>query len=111
MSSLLPTRCSPGGMRAGNSSLFLDDGSVGSPMVGSGASPMRRPRDKKRVASQACKALKMEKEKMGNVTTRITTDKQVPGFWRVTLNHPPINTVDDQMYDEIFDLVEAIEAA
>jgi enoyl-CoA hydratase/carnithine racemase len=52
----------------------------------------------------------MEKEKMGNVTTRITTDKQVPGFWCVTLNHPPINTVDDQMYDEIFDLVEAIEA-
>src|SRR5713226_9162654 len=53
----------------------------------------------------------MEKgNKMGNVTTRITTDKQVPGFWRVTLNHPPINTVDDQMYDEVFDLVEAIEA-
>ena len=47
---------------------------------------------------------------MGNVTTRITTDRQVPGFWRVTLNHPPINTVDDQMYDEIFDLVEAVEA-
>src|SRR5229473_3378007 len=53
----------------------------------------------------------MEKgAKMGNVTTRITADKQVPGFWRVTLNHPPINTVDDQMYDEIFDLVETIEA-
>jgi enoyl-CoA hydratase/carnithine racemase len=48
--------------------------------------------------------------KMSNVTTRITTDKQVPGHWRVTLNHPPINTIDDQMYDEIFDLVEAIEA-
>jgi enoyl-CoA hydratase/carnithine racemase len=47
---------------------------------------------------------------MGNVTARITTDKQVPGFWRVTLNHPPINTIDDQMYDEIFDLVEAIVA-
>ena len=47
---------------------------------------------------------------MGNMTTRITTDKQVPGLWRVTLNHPPINTIDDQMYDEIFDLVEAIEA-
>ena len=47
---------------------------------------------------------------MGDVTTRITTDKQAPGFWRVTLNHPPINTVDDQMYDEIFDLGEAIEA-
>ena len=28
---------------------------------------------------------------MSNVTTRITTDKQVPGYWRVTLNHPPIN--------------------
>jgi len=47
---------------------------------------------------------------MGNVTARITTDKQVPGFWRVKLNHPPINTIDDQMYDEIFDLVEAIVA-
>jgi len=47
--------------------------------------------------------------KMSNVTTRITTDKQVPGHWWVTLNHPPINTIDDQMYDEIFDLVEAIE--
>jgi hypothetical protein len=51
----------------------------------------------------------MEKgNKMGNVTTRIITDKLVPGLWRVTLNHPPINTLDDQMYDEIFDLVEAI---
>ena len=47
---------------------------------------------------------------MGNVTAKITTDKQAPGFWRVTLNHPPINTIDDQMYDEIFDLVEAIVA-
>jgi len=32
------------------------------------------------------------------------------GYWRVTLNHPPINTIDDQMYDEVFNLVEAIEA-
>jgi enoyl-CoA hydratase/carnithine racemase len=47
---------------------------------------------------------------MDNVTTRITTDKQTSGYWRVTLNHPPINTIDDQMYDEVFDLVEAIEA-
>ena len=31
-------------------------------------------------------------------------------FWRVTLNHPPINTIDDQMYDKIVDLVEAIMA-
>lgn len=47
---------------------------------------------------------------MDDMTTRITTDKQTSGYWRVTLNHPPINTIDDQMYDEIFDLVEAIEA-
>ena len=47
---------------------------------------------------------------MDNVTTRITTDKQTSGYWRVTLEHPPINTIDDQMYDEVFDLVEAIEA-
>jgi len=47
---------------------------------------------------------------MDNVTTRITTDKQTSGYWRVTLNHPPINTIDDRMYDEVFDLVEAIEA-
>jgi len=62
-------------------------------------------------AWQASPATDNEKgNKMSNVTTRITTDKQVPGYWRVTINHPPINTVDDQMYDEIFDLVEAIEA-
>ena len=42
--------------------------------------------------------------------TRLTVDKQVPGYWRVTLNHPPINTVDDLMYDEVFDLVQAIDA-
>src|SRR5262245_60815508 len=47
---------------------------------------------------------------MDKATTRITTDKQMSGHWRVTLNHPPINTIDDQMYDEFFDLVEAIEA-
>ena len=27
----------------------------------------------------------------------------------MTLNHPPINTVDDLMYDQIYDLVEEIE--
>src|SRR6202022_4600796 len=48
--------------------------------------------------------------KMNDVTSRIAIDKQLPGYWRVTLNHPPINTIDDRMYDEVFDLVEAIEA-
>jgi enoyl-CoA hydratase/carnithine racemase len=47
---------------------------------------------------------------MSHPENRITVDKQVPGYWRVTLNHPPINTVDEQMYDELFDLVEAIDA-
>jgi enoyl-CoA hydratase/carnithine racemase len=42
--------------------------------------------------------------------TRLTVDKHVPGYWQVTLDHPPINTIDDQMYDELFDLVEAVEA-
>lgn len=47
---------------------------------------------------------------MSHPVNRITVDKQVPGYWRVTLNHPPINTVDEQMYDELFDLVEVIDA-
>jgi enoyl-CoA hydratase/carnithine racemase len=47
---------------------------------------------------------------MSDATTRVTIDKQVEGHWRVTLNHPPVNTVDDLMYDELFDLVEAMEA-
>src|ERR1700757_3365665 len=110
-------------MRAGNSSSYLDDGSrqqreapmteidrrtfiavigaaVATPApLGSASAWQTNP------ATDDAKG-----NKMSNVTTRITIDKQVPGFWRVTLNHPPINTVDDQMYDEIFDLVEAIEA-
>ena len=44
------------------------------------------------------------------MTNRITVDNGVPGYWRVSLDHPPINTIDDQMYDEVFDLVEAAEA-
>jgi enoyl-CoA hydratase/carnithine racemase len=47
---------------------------------------------------------------MDEATTRVTVDKQEPDYWRVTLNHPPINTIDDLMYDEAFDLVQAIEA-
>jgi enoyl-CoA hydratase/carnithine racemase len=43
-------------------------------------------------------------------TSKITINKGVPGYWRVTLDNPPINTVDDQMYDEVFDLVESMDA-
>ena len=47
---------------------------------------------------------------MSEPTTNIAIDKRVPGYWRATLDNPPINTVHDRMYDEVFDLVEAIEA-
>lgn len=46
---------------------------------------------------------------MSDVPRRISTDKTTPGYWRVTLNNPPINAIDDRMYDEIFDLVGEIE--
>lgn len=47
---------------------------------------------------------------MNDVRKRIAVDKATPGYWRVTLNNPPINAVDDRMYDEFFDLVEEIGA-
>jgi enoyl-CoA hydratase/carnithine racemase len=46
---------------------------------------------------------------MSEPRTKIIVDKATPGHWRVTLDNPPINAIDDQMYDELFDLVEAIE--
>jgi enoyl-CoA hydratase/carnithine racemase len=46
---------------------------------------------------------------MNDVRTKITTDKTIPGYWRVTLNNPPINAIDDRMYDEFHDLVGEIE--
>jgi len=47
---------------------------------------------------------------MGTATTRITINQRASCHWRATLNHLSINTVDDQMYDGIFDLVDAMEA-
>jgi enoyl-CoA hydratase/carnithine racemase len=47
---------------------------------------------------------------MNDVRKRIITDKTKPGYWRVTLNNPPINAIDDRMYDEVFDLIGEIEA-
>ena len=40
---------------------------------------------------------------------RLSVDKTVPGHWRVTLNNPPINVIDDSTYDELFDLVEEFD--
>lgn len=36
--------------------------------------------------------------------------EKTPGHWRVTLDNPPINLIGDATYDELYDLVEAIEA-
>ncbi|ANB75874.1 hypothetical protein AYM40_26590 [Paraburkholderia phytofirmans OLGA172] len=47
---------------------------------------------------------------MSSVQNRLVIDKKTPGHWRVSFDHPPINTIDDQMYDELFDLVGAMEA-
>jgi enoyl-CoA hydratase/carnithine racemase len=48
---------------------------------------------------------------MSNVRTTIVTDRTTPGHWRVTLDNPTINAIDDRMYDEFYDLVEEIETA
>src|SRR5260221_5991101 len=40
----------------------------------------------------------------------LVTDKSAPGHWRVTLDNPPINMIDDRMYDAFYDLVAEIEA-
>jgi enoyl-CoA hydratase/carnithine racemase len=37
-------------------------------------------------------------------------DKSAAGHWRVTLDSPPINLIDDGMYDAFYDLVGEIEA-
>src|ERR1700739_840221 len=47
---------------------------------------------------------------MDEATTRVTVDKQQPGFWRGPAKSPPINTIEELMYDKVFDLVQAIEA-
>ena len=47
---------------------------------------------------------------MTDIRKKVITDKSVPGYWRVTLDNSPINAIDDSMYDEVFDLVEEIEA-
>ena len=41
---------------------------------------------------------------------RLSVDRTVPGHWRVTLDNPPINVIDDSTYDELFDLVGEFDA-
>jgi len=47
---------------------------------------------------------------MSTSQNKVIVDKHAEGYWQVTLDNPPINTVDDQMYDELFDLVEDMDA-
>lgn len=47
---------------------------------------------------------------MSDARKKIIVDKATLGHWRVTLDNPPINAIDDSMYDEFFDLVDAIAA-
>lgn len=47
---------------------------------------------------------------MSETKQKLVTDKSTPGHWRVTLNNPPINVIDDGMYDAFYDLVGEIEA-
>jgi len=47
---------------------------------------------------------------MSEAKQPIVTDKSAPGHWRVTLDNPPINVIDDRMYDALYDLVGEIEA-
>src|ERR1700733_5030439 len=41
---------------------------------------------------------------------KVNVDKRAAGHWKVTLDNPPINLIDDSMYDELHDLMDAIEA-
>ena len=47
---------------------------------------------------------------MSTTNRKIHVDKTTPGYWRITLDNPPINAIDDQMYDELYDIVTEIEA-
>jgi enoyl-CoA hydratase/carnithine racemase len=42
---------------------------------------------------------------------KLILDKSAPDFWHVTLDNPPINLIDDSLYDELYDLVAEIEAS
>jgi enoyl-CoA hydratase/carnithine racemase len=47
---------------------------------------------------------------MSELKQTLIVDKSRANYWRVTLDNPPINVIDDGMYDAFFDLVGEIEA-
>jgi enoyl-CoA hydratase/carnithine racemase len=46
---------------------------------------------------------------MTDIRKKIAVNKSTLGHWRVIIDNPPINAIDDSMYDEIYDLVTEIE--
>src|SRR5580704_9129836 len=47
---------------------------------------------------------------MSDLGRTFIVDKSVARHWRVALDNPPINVIDDGMYDAFYDLVGEIEA-
>jgi enoyl-CoA hydratase/carnithine racemase len=47
---------------------------------------------------------------MSDPRPALSVDKSTTGYWRVTLDNPPINAINDRMYDELYDLVTEMEA-
>src|SRR5271155_523855 len=47
---------------------------------------------------------------MSDLGRTFIVDKSVASHWRGTLDNPPINVIDDGMYDAFYDLVGEIEA-
>ena len=47
---------------------------------------------------------------MGSAKQTLLVDRSTPGHWRITLDNPPVNVIDDVMYDAFYDLVGEIEA-
>src|SRR5271170_6504778 len=48
--------------------------------------------------------------RMSDSRQTFIVDKSIAGHWRVTLDNPPINVIDDGMYDAFYNLVGEIEA-
>lgn len=46
---------------------------------------------------------------MSTVTNKLIVDKSREGHWKIVLDNPPINLIDDSMYDDLYDLVGEIE--
>ena len=46
---------------------------------------------------------------LGAGWTHFKLDRRSPSYWRVTFDHPPINTITATTVNELSELVEAIE--